>query len=228
MKSFRYLLVAMLAVGIATSADSETCAKLVTYECDEEEPAGPQVLVSTMQGPPGKRGLPGPIGPKGEPGGNRNTEEAITALIRTLENRLGELERECIPKYRIQLTPRKGTYSEAQVMCAEMNGQLVHETLLYENQQDYQGKIETLLRSLSDEKYVWVGATDEVNEGVWLFENGEIFNEDFTYYKWDTVRGNEPNGGRIENYLTIAPSRRTFNDYQSDQVVYGLCEIQNH
>ena len=89
--------------------------------------------------------------------------------------------------------------------------------------------IETLLRSVSDETFVWVGASDEVREGVWLFENGETFNVDQTYYKWDT-EGFQPNGGTRENHLTIIVKELTFNDLHSiyTNPKYGLCEIESN
>lgn len=69
---------------------------------------------------------------------------------------------------------------------------------------------------------LWVGFTDEVSEGTFVWDNGEAA----TFTSWDPPSG-EPNGGVLENYteiITISSSLGNWNDNNEDAMNFGITE----
>jgi hypothetical protein len=63
----------------------------------------------------------------------------------------------------------------------------------------------------------WLGATDEVNEGTWVWVSGEPW--DYT-----TWREGEPNNYQIEHYLTYHPEKSSFWNDTGNENTYFVCE----
>ena len=52
------------------------------------------------------------------------------------------------------------------------------------------------VRKLAKENIIWLGGTDEFEEGTWTWDNGE----DFKFKNWDD---NQPSGSSGHNFLTL-------------------------
>jgi hypothetical protein len=93
------------------------------------------------------------------------------------------------------------TWKDAKVYCESIEGHLA--TITTQKEHDF---ISNLVTDSSNRNY-WLGATDEVEEGIWRWITGETFE----YSNW---AASEPNNcwGQ-ENYLSIYPSDNTWNDY---------------
>lgn len=97
---------------------------------------------------------------------------------------------------------------EAKADCESQGGHLV--TITSQEENDF-------VVSLLGSETVWIGLTDEQNEGVWQWVTGETV----TYTNWDPGPG-EPNGGTSENYAEMY-SNGLWNDASGDWNYY-VCE----
>jgi hypothetical protein len=66
----------------------------------------------------------------------------------------------------------------------------------------------------------WLGATDEVNEGTWVWASGEP-------WKYTTWREGEPNNYQIEHYLTYHPEKLSFWNDTGNGNMYFVCEWES-
>jgi len=89
--------------------------------------------------------------------------------------------------YKLFLKPC--SWSEARERCKKLGGYLA--CIKDQDENDF-------LQKLSQGLYVQVGGTDKEEEGDWRWESGEPFR----YKNWNRKEPN--NGGKIENYLTLA------------------------
>ena len=74
--------------------------------------------------------------------------------------------------------------------------------------------------SLGGTGYYWVGATDEVTEGVWLWTDGTLAT-DMLVGKFDTY---QPDGGTSQNGLIMSWSLK-LHDRDHLKLDYFICEI---
>ncbi len=103
----------------------------------------------------------------------------------------------------------KGTWRRAQEKCRKLGGNLacVHD-----------GKTQDFIRTLSKGLDLWLGATDEKVEGLWMWVDGQ----EMTYKAW--FRGG-PEGGRKSDYLLIGWGGRGWADRREDFGCVGfICE----
>ena len=63
----------------------------------------------------------------------------------------------------------------------------------------------------------WLGATDEINEGTWVWVSGEP-------WKHTTWREGEPNNYQIEHYLTYHPEKPSFWNDVGNGNMFFVCE----
>ncbi len=112
------------------------------------------------------------------------------------------------------------TWTEAETLCEEMGGHLATITSDEEN-----SFIENFISS-GTKYFYWLGATDEVDEGVWLWVTGETWD----YSNWITSDGQPDNSeydGETENYLSIISSRKGWNDLCNGGDTSGNCVLSN-
>ncbi|MBQ4536058.1 MAG: cellulose binding domain-containing protein, partial [Lachnospiraceae bacterium] len=86
-----------------------------------------------------------------------------------------------------QLFEKHGTWQEAEEVCAKAGGHLSTMQSAEENRLVYEYLVSQGCES------AYIGLTDEVQEGKWVWSNGEEVN--YTNWHWG-----EPNGNRSENY----------------------------
>ena len=79
------------------------------------------------------------------------------------------------------------TWWEAKFACDDIGGELVVISSDKENE---------FVRKLAKENIIWLGGTDEFEEGTWTWDNGE----DFKFINWDD---NQPSGSSGHNFLTL-------------------------
>ena len=122
------------------------------------------------------------------------------------------------------------TWNEAKKKCQELGGQLV----TVESEQENSFLRSLLLRSRID--FVWLGATDEVTEGNWIWVNGM----QMQYTRWD-IRQGQPNNwagnGIPEHYAAMdinslwwdVPDDRFTRIYQPGEHIRScyICEWVN-
>ena len=68
--------------------------------------------------------------------------------------------------------------------------------------------------------FPWLGATDFTREGIWRWTDDSVL----IYQKWYTYT-HEPNGGRSENCLQLAPSHTTWNDNDCSTKLPFICQF---
>lgn len=108
--------------------------------------------------------------------------------VLALEGHLAPVEREG-HAYVVVPTPMR--WVDAKAHAEKMGGYLAVVTTEGENQ-----FVIDLARSKNVHQAIWIGLSDEENEGQWKWVNGEPF--DFS--AWEK---GEPNGGRGENYVNM-------------------------
>ena len=100
----------------------------------------------------------------------------------------------------LMLMPSQSTWKQAQEMCKRFNGRL-HTPSTLESVQEAMAIVERSERSGKCSK-VWLGATDEEEEGVWKdSESNEVL--DFSSF-W---KQGQPNGDKIQNCLGITVAK---------------------
>lgn len=70
---------------------------------------------------------------------------------------------------------------------------------------------------------VWLGGTDEVSEGQWLWPDGTVFYDSGTNAEYSNFAVSEPNGAASENCLQLATSG-TWSDESCASTTGYLCE----
>jgi len=109
-------------------------------------------------------------------------------------------------------------WTDAREVCEEKGGHLV--TITSQEEEDFiEGLIED--NGSSDIYHYWLGATDEDEEGVWRWVDGEVF--------WEggpASKGGHPVGGMYENWLSSQPNNSVKenpegHDYLEIQVTQG-------
>ena len=79
------------------------------------------------------------------------------------------------------------TWWEAKFACDDIGGELVVISSAKEN---------AFLCKLAKENLIWLGGTDEFEEGIWTWDNGE----DFKFKNWAE---NQPSGASGHNFLIM-------------------------
>jgi len=100
--------------------------------------------------------------------------------------------------YELRLTPRSGNFDEARVMCNEMGGKLAQRTLIkniggHNYESEYRRLME-LSGGMYGSNYYWIGISDRLTEGKWMFLSDETFPEATDHLIADWLDG-EPNDG---------------------------------
>ncbi len=103
------------------------------------------------------------------------------------------------------------TWQEAKVACEARQGHLVTITDQEENEFVF-----SLVLQLGWET-IWLGLTDEVNEGRWLWVTGE---EDF-FRNWDFGEPNDAFPGEDYAYMQ---GGGLWNDIYPNEIFYYICE----
>lgn len=108
------------------------------------------------------------------------------------------------------LVPSNMTWSDAKRYCEEHGGHLATITSEKENQ------IVKNLVAGSDISYVWLGATDSLNENTWIW----VTNEEWKYTNWNSGQPDNDCNPLPENYLGMYKNPLGFwndfaNSYQS-------------
>lgn len=114
------------------------------------------------------------------------------------------------------LYENKTYYDQAIALCQQMGGHLATITSEEENT-----AIKSLLKNTGEYSEYWLGASDVVNEDMWVWCTAEPFN----YDKWRAEEPNNANGG--EHYVTIYRDG-TWNDSRSiKEINFGfILEIE--
>ncbi len=99
------------------------------------------------------------------------------------------------------------TWSNAKAACSSLGGYLATINSADEN---------TWVANLAP--VVWIGGTDEVQEGMWKWINGETW----SYTNWNA---GEPNNSGNEDYLTLVYGR--WNDLPNAWQLAYVCEWDN-
>jgi len=106
------------------------------------------------------------------------------------------------------LLSNAGTWKQAQAQAVSLGGNLVTVNDAAENQ--------FLVNTFGGTEQLWIGLTDEVNEGQFKWVNGEAV----TYTNW--IGGQPENSFGIENYAQIfGGTNGQWNDLANDPVIYG-------
>ena len=79
------------------------------------------------------------------------------------------------------------TWWEAKFACDDIGGELVVISDAKENE---------FVRKLAKDNLIWLGGTDEFEEGVWTWDNGEAFK----FKSWDA---GQPSGASGHNFLIL-------------------------
>jgi formylglycine-generating enzyme required for sulfatase activity len=99
---------------------------------------------------------------------------------------------------RYELVTESFTWDQARLDAEARGGHL----LTVSNAQEWQMVQDRLGAAMPSENY-WMGGTDALSEGNWMWVTGERWN--YTNWAWNLIRGGarpiEPNGGESENYL---------------------------
>jgi hypothetical protein len=101
-------------------------------------------------------------------------------------------------------------WQDAKNQCIQLGGHLA--TIADINEHNFLCQYTVLNQS------PWIGLTDEVNEGQFVWVTGEPFN--FSY--WNS---GEPNGGRSENYIHFTTNGCRWNDAQNVGPLYFWLEF---
>jgi tRNA A-37 threonylcarbamoyl transferase component Bud32 len=101
------------------------------------------------------------------------------------------------------------TWHQAKKRSEDMGGHLVTITSKEES---------AFIKTLKAREIVWIGLTDDREEGNWQWITGEPFG----FSDWEST---EPRGGRTENWACLSLVKaRTWNDYPKNRVGQLLCE----
>ncbi|MDG1137949.1 MAG: lectin-like protein [Opitutales bacterium] len=102
------------------------------------------------------------------------------------------------------------TWWEAKFACDDIGGELVVINDAKENE---------FIRKLAKENLIWLGGTDEFEEGVWTWDNGEAF----TFKNWDD---NQPSATSGYNFLILDGKKGKWSDTTdfSAKVKGYICE----
>jgi len=130
--------------------------------------------------------------------------------------------------YTYAITPYYGDYATSQQACKDLfGGQLVSNNLGKEGK-NYHDKIRSVVDSNLDKNF-WVGLSDELTEGKWLFaSNGQEANFDEMIFKW---RAGQPDNAGPED-CAHTWDKSEMNDLPCSsssawgKYNYGLCEIK--
>jgi hypothetical protein len=111
------------------------------------------------------------------------------------------------------------TWHAARDHCASLDGHLVTIQAPSENLFVYN------LSSDNDLRGIWLGASDELQEGKWAWVNGEPWN----YWNWDKNRllpqPDDQSGDRIPGAdFLLLNSDRTWQDVPNHEFPYFVCE----
>ncbi len=110
--------------------------------------------------------------------------------------------------HRYELITISQTWSEAKADCESRGGYLV--TITSQEENDF-------VSSLIESNSIWIGFTDELNEGDWQWVTGESV----TYTSWAS---DEPNdSGEGEDHAEMYSSGE-WNDLHSSETHYYICE----
>lgn len=106
------------------------------------------------------------------------------------------------------------TWAEAKADCETRGGHLATST---------SAEKDKFLSSLAEGRAAWLGGTDEENEGIWKWVNGE----NWDYTNWCSGEPNNSSGR--EHYLQINyDSNGRWNDLSDSFVLYYLCECNRN
>jgi len=156
-----------------------------------------------------------------------NNMNSLAASMVQMNEVMQCIQNDLWPRYRFQLTQSTGNQSEARRQCQELEGDLIHKTF-GPNGSKYHAEIQALQKSVvNDFKRVWVGLTDEITEGRWVFLDGKSFDEGaVNVFNWQSER---PNVDTSENCANIFYGDNMMYDYDCDWTgFYGLCEIRTN
>ncbi|XP_074152778.1 mannose-binding protein-like [Sminthopsis crassicaudata] len=183
-------------------------------------------------GPPGKagpmgiKGDQGPLGPKGPKGDKGDSQELIQlkAQVSALQEEMRMLK-DLINKYTkvlalsdikivgqtfYMVVATEETFEEGKKLCSQRNAQLAAPRNAKENK---------ALQELAEKfnKYIYLGISDEVTEGTFRYQNGQIV----SYTNWG--RG-EPNNAGNEDCVELQISG-TWNDRSCTEKYPVVCEL---
>lgn len=104
------------------------------------------------------------------------------------------------------------TWHDAKRKCEEMGGRLAV------IKSPEQNAFITKLTGESKIAVVWLGATDEKNEGRWEWLDGSIVK----YHNWDPNFNQPNNASSVEHYMTLIAKKGLWNDYPDDAKLYPM------
>ena len=106
------------------------------------------------------------------------------------------------------------TWEVAQKNCEKVDGNLASVQSIEEN---------NFIFNSTDSIVTWLGASDMLTEGTWLWQDGTAWN----FKNWARETG-EPNGGTRENCLHLAHPRhlasRKWNDFPCSFKMAAICK----
>ena len=236
---FKLQVVCIIVLAAVCCAQKHITCSITDDAWNQHSPLPPQ---RALQGSPGKRGPKGQVGSRGSPGEKGEPGVPDDRQINLLRDQLNSLSQEVehlknktretlhvIPAgskilyvdhhfYAYQLTPGRQWWQESRQYYQTWGGELaVHGVKTLKNRR-------RLIRILPiNEYFFWVGASDAVSEGSWIWVNGDHASS--SELNWDS---GQPGGGRSENYVMLfgnsASSKAGLAHDGSSTTHRGLCE----
>jgi len=128
-----------------------------------------------------------------------------------------------VPEYRFELTQTKGTWKETRRMCHELGGDLISDTFGPKG-----SKYHKEIQRLKLPKYLWVGLSDEGEEGIWRYTNGELHDQGAdNVFSWKSGQPKN-NVDHAQNcaYVSSLSKNKMYDDACDATRPRGLCEIR--
>lgn len=106
------------------------------------------------------------------------------------------------------------TWHQARDHCASLGGHLATIQTPFEN-----SFVHKLAFSMPSDQNIWLGATDEVQEGTWVWITGEPGG----YWNWKEMWNYAAGEGGADDFL-FSGDDGTWDDWSADNTAYFVCE----
>ncbi len=148
-------------------------------------------------------------------------ESMPEAVLRKTES-IGHARKPVIPKFAVAWNGNKYAafsepcrWSDAKKACDDRGGHLV----IIETQEEQNALVDMMARAGMQRQRVWIGATDEAQEGAWKWVDGSPL----AFKNWSPLQPDNAFGGEHHAEMT-AENGGQWNDTQQDRLRWFICE----